>query len=62
MAIMETNMLHYTLLFLVIALAAAWLGFGLASGVAALAAKICFLAFLILFIASLVRGRGRTRV
>ena len=54
-------MLNYTLLFLVIALVAAWLGFGMASGVAALAAKICFVAFIILFIASLVRGRGRTR-
>ena len=42
------------------ALVAAWLGFGMASGVAALAAKICFVAFLILFIASLIRGRGRT--
>ena len=58
----RTNMLHYTLLFLVIALVAAWLGFGMTSGVAALAAKICFVAFLILFIASLVRGRGRTSV
>ena len=55
-------MLHYTLLFLVIALVAAWLGFGMATGVAALAAKICFVAFLVMFIASLVRGRGRTRV
>jgi uncharacterized membrane protein YtjA (UPF0391 family) len=62
MIVQEINMLHYTLLFLVIALIAAWLGFGMASGVAALAAKICFVAFLILFIASLVRGRGRTRV
>ena len=62
MFVQETNMLHYTLLFLVIALIAAWLGFGMASGVAALAAKICFVAFLVLFIASLVRGRGRTRV
>lgn len=56
------HMLSYTLLFLVIALVAAWLGFGMASGVAALAAKICFVAFLILFIASLVRGRGRTKI
>jgi uncharacterized membrane protein YtjA (UPF0391 family) len=56
------RMLSYTLLFLVIALVAAWLGFGMASGVAALAAKICFVAFLILFIASLVRGRGRTKI
>jgi uncharacterized membrane protein YtjA (UPF0391 family) len=58
----EDIMLSYTLLFLVIALIAAWFGFGMASGVAALAAKICFVAFLVLFIASLVRGRGRTSV
>lgn len=55
-------MLHYTLLFLVLALIAAWLGFGAASGVAALAAKICFVAFLVLFIGSLIRGRGRTSI
>ena len=55
-------MLHYTLLFLVLALVAAWLGFGAASGIAALAAKICFVAFLVLFIGSLVRGRGRTNI
>ena len=62
MLIQEKNMLHYTLLFLVIALVAAWLGFGMATGVAALAAKICFVAFLVMFIASLIRGRGRSRV
>lgn len=55
-------MLYYTLLFLVLALIAAWLGFGAASGVAALAAKICFVAFLVLFIGSLIRGRGRTSI
>jgi uncharacterized membrane protein YtjA (UPF0391 family) len=55
-------MLSYSLLFLVIALVAAWLGFGMAAGTAALAAKICFVAFLVLFIASLIRGRGRPTV
>lgn len=52
-------MLSYTLLFLVIALVAAWFGFAAAAGTAALAAKICFVAFLVLFIASLFRSRGR---
>jgi uncharacterized membrane protein YtjA (UPF0391 family) len=52
-------MLNYTLLFLVIALVCAWLGFGMAAGTAALAAKICFVAFLVLFIGSLIRGRTR---
>jgi uncharacterized membrane protein YtjA (UPF0391 family) len=55
-------MLYYTLLFLVLAIAAAFFGFGAAAGTAALAAKICFFAFLILFIGSLLRGRGTTRV
>lgn len=55
-------MLSYTLLFLVIAIVAAIFGFGAAAGTAAFAAKICFVAFLVLFIASLIRGRGRTRI
>jgi uncharacterized membrane protein YtjA (UPF0391 family) len=51
-------MLHYTILFLLVALVAAWLGFGLVAGTAALIAKICFVVFLVLFIASLfTRGR-----
>ena len=55
-------MLYYTLLFLVLALLAAWFGFAAAAGTAAFAAKIWFVAFLVLFIGSLIRGRGRTRV
>ena len=34
-------MLYYTLLFLVLALLAAWFGFAAAAGTAAFAAKIC---------------------
>jgi len=44
-----------------IAIVAAFLGFGLVAGTAALLAKICFVVFLVLFIASLITGR-RTRV
>ena len=50
-------MLNYTILFLLVALIAAWLGFGVVAGTAALLAKICFVVFLVLFIASLI-GRG----
>jgi uncharacterized membrane protein YtjA (UPF0391 family) len=56
------NMLHYSILFLVIALVAAFLGFGLVAGTAALLAKICFVVFLVLFIVTLITGRGRTPV
>jgi len=52
-------MLSYTITFLLIALIAAWLGFGLVAGTAALIAKICFVVFLVLFIASLIRGGTR---
>ena len=54
-------MLHYTILFLVIALVAAFLGFGAVAGTAALIAKICFAIFLVLFIVSLVAGRSKVR-
>ena len=55
-------MLHYSIVFLLGAIVAAFLGFGLVAGTAALLAKICFVVFLVLFIASLLTGRGRTRV
>jgi uncharacterized membrane protein YtjA (UPF0391 family) len=54
-------MLHYSIVFLLVAIVAAFLGFGLVAGTAALLAKICFVVFLVLFIASLLTGR-RTRV
>lgn len=54
-------MLHYALIFFVVALIAAVLGFGGLAGAAAGIAKILFFVFLILFVVSLVMGR-RTRV
>jgi uncharacterized membrane protein YtjA (UPF0391 family) len=53
----ETAMLHYAIVFLVIALIAAVLGFGGIAGAAAGIAKILFLVFLVLFIVSLFIGR-----
>lgn len=40
-------MLHYAIVFLVIALIAAFLGFGALAGTAALIAKVCFVVFLV---------------
>lgn len=48
-------MLHYALVFLIIAIIAAVLGFGVVAGTAALIAKICFFVFLIFAILSFVR-------
>jgi len=50
-------MLRNAIIFLVIALIAGVLGFGVISGVAALIAKICFFLFVILFIIALITGR-----
>lgn len=52
-------MLNYAFLFLIIALIAAVLGFGVIAGTAATIAKILFLLFLILFIVSLFFGKRR---
>jgi uncharacterized membrane protein YtjA (UPF0391 family) len=52
-------MLNYAFLFLIIALVAAVLGFGVIAGTAATIAKVCFLLFLILFIVSLFLGKRR---
>jgi uncharacterized membrane protein YtjA (UPF0391 family) len=52
-------MLHYALVFLVVALIAGVLGFGFIAGTAALIAKICFVVFLVLFIISLIGGGKR---
>jgi len=54
-------MFSWAILFLVIALVAAFLGFGALAGTAAWAAKIVFVVGVILFIVSFVLGRGRTR-
>jgi uncharacterized membrane protein YtjA (UPF0391 family) len=57
----ENAMLHYALIFFVVAVIAAVLGFGGIAGAAAGIAKILFFVFLILFVVSLVMGR-RPRV
>ena len=52
-------MLHWTLVFLGIALIAGFLGFGSLSGAAATIAQVLFVLFLIVWVASLIMGRGR---
>ena len=54
-------MLSWALTFLIIALVAGLLGFGMVAGTAAGIAKILFAVFLVLFLASLIMGR-RTAV
>lgn len=51
-------MLGYAITFLLIAIIAGILGFGVVAGTAAVIAKVCFIVFLVLFIASLFRGRS----
>ena len=53
----STTMLHYTIVFLVIALIAGVLGFGGIAGSAMGIAKILFFIFLILFVISLLIGK-----
>jgi len=50
-------MLSYAITFLVIALIAAVLGFGVLAGTAMWIAKICFVVFLVLFVISFISGR-----
>ncbi len=50
-------MLSYAVSFLIIAIIAGILGFGVIAGTAALIAKICFVFFLILFVASFFGGK-----
>jgi uncharacterized membrane protein YtjA (UPF0391 family) len=52
-------MLHYAVVFLVIAIIAAVLGFGGLAGTAVGIAKILFFVFLILFVLSLIFGRKK---
>ena len=49
-------MLNYAILFLIIALIAGILGFGVIAGTAAMIARVLFLIFLVLFAASLLLG------
>jgi len=48
-------MLHYAVVFFIVAIIAAVLGFGVIAGTAAWIAKICFIVFLILAVLSLLR-------
>jgi len=50
-------MLHYAVVFLVVAIIAAVLGFGMISGVAAMFAKWCFIGFLILAVIAFLTKR-----
>ena len=52
-------MLSWALMFLIVALIAGALGFGVVAGTAAWIAKVLFVVFLVLFLLSLV-GRTRT--
>jgi uncharacterized membrane protein YtjA (UPF0391 family) len=57
-------MLYYALVFLLVALVAGFLGFGVVSFAAAGIAKICFFIFIVMFIVSLfmhIGGRGASR-
>lgn len=53
------NLLYYAVVFLVIALVAAAIGFGGVAGVAMDGARILFWVFIILFVASLIGGLVR---
>jgi len=55
-------MLYWTVVFLVIALIAGALGFGVIGGMAYSAAKILFFVFLVLFVLSLLSGTMRRPV
>jgi uncharacterized membrane protein YtjA (UPF0391 family) len=50
-------MLSYAVVFLLVALVAGILGFGVIAGTAAMIAKVLFIIFLVLFVASLFRGQ-----
>ena len=56
----EDNMLHYALIFLVVAIIAAVLGFTGIAGAAAGIAKILALVFLVLFVGSMIFGRRKS--
>lgn len=53
-------MLHYSLMFLLVAVIAAVFGFGGIAGDAAWIAKILFVVALVLWVVSFISGRGRT--
>jgi uncharacterized membrane protein YtjA (UPF0391 family) len=49
--------LNYAITFLIIAIIAGVLGFGVIAGTAAVIARVLFIIFLVLFVASLFGGR-----
>ena len=51
-------MLNWTCTFLLVALIAAALGFGVVAGTAAQVAQVCFVIFIVLFLVGLLGGRG----
>jgi uncharacterized membrane protein YtjA (UPF0391 family) len=55
-------MLYYAIVFAILALVAGILGFGALGGTLALVAKVFLLVFAVLFVLSLVTGRGRRPV
>jgi len=58
----KQTMLRWTVIFLVVAIIAAILGFGGVAAGAASIAKILFFIFLVLFIVSLFFGRSRSNI
>lgn len=59
-SIFEALMLHYALVFLIVALVAAAAGFGGIAGEAAGIAKVLFFIFIVLFVLSLLMGKRGT--
>jgi uncharacterized membrane protein YtjA (UPF0391 family) len=53
------NLLHYAIVFLIVALVAAAVGFGGVAGFAMEAARLLFWVFIVLFVISLVAGLAR---
>jgi uncharacterized membrane protein YtjA (UPF0391 family) len=49
--------LNYAITFLIVAILAGVLGFGVIAGTAAMIARVLFIIFLVLFVASLFGGR-----
>jgi len=53
-----STVLYYAVIFLLVAILAGVLGFGVIAGTAATIAKVLIVIFLVLFIVSLLRGRS----
>jgi uncharacterized membrane protein YtjA (UPF0391 family) len=58
----SNHMLNYAIIFLIIAILAGVLGFGVIAGTAAMVAKVCFVVFLVLFLFSLFGGSSSKRL